>query len=97
MAASLLGGPWVAAILWRLFFCGKGFHRLLREVDGIGRKALALELGELERRGLVEKRMHKIKPLRVEYVLTPMGESLKPVVGAMYEWGLFAMRQLRSG
>jgi DNA-binding HxlR family transcriptional regulator len=91
ITAGLLRGRWTAPILWHLFWGGKSFYQLLREVEGITRPALAHELDEMERVGLVRKRVDRGGPPRVEYVLTGLGESLKPVLGVMYQWGLEAM------
>lgn len=97
LTAGLLRGRWTAVILWHLFWGEKRFYRLLREVCGITRRALAQELEELERHGIVQRRIRRPGPTSVVYALTPLGESLKIVVGAMYEWGLQARRCLPGG
>jgi len=91
LTAGLLRGRWTAPILWHLFWGGKGFYQLLRELDGISRQALAHELEDLEAIGLVARSTHRSGSVRVEYVLTLLGASLRPVVGVMYEWGLHAL------
>lgn len=91
ITAGLLRGRWTAPILWHLFWGGKSFYQLLRELAGITRLALAHELDGMERAGLVVRRTNRAGALRVEYALTGVGESLKPVVGVMYQWGLEAM------
>jgi DNA-binding HxlR family transcriptional regulator len=97
ITASVLRGRWTALILWHLFWGGKRFYQLLREVDGITRRALAHELEEMERCGVVQRRVRHFGPTKVEYSLTPLGESLKLVVGAMYQWGLHAMQHASVG
>jgi DNA-binding HxlR family transcriptional regulator len=92
LTAGLLKGRWSALILWHLFWGGKSFYQLLRELDGVSRPALARELEEMERHGVVRRRVLRLGSTRVEYVLTDLGESLKTVVGVMYEWGLYAQR-----
>ncbi len=94
MTAGLLRGRWTVPILWQLYWGGKSFHQLLRELDGCGSPALANALEKMQKNGLVERRFLSSGP-RVVHALTPLGESLKPVVGVMYEWGLKA--QLWSG
>ena len=94
ITASLLRGRWTALVVWHLFWGEKRFYQLLRETEGINRRALAHELEHLERLGLVERRVQHLGPAKVQYALTAMGESLKLVVGAMYEWGLLARRRL---
>jgi DNA-binding HxlR family transcriptional regulator len=93
ITAALLRGRWTAVVVWHLFWGGKRFYQLVREIEGIPRRALAHELEDLERVGIVERRVQHLGPAKVEYSLTRLGDSLKIVVGAMYEWGLVAMRQ----
>ena len=85
VTAALLRGRFTALVIWHLFWGGKRFYQLVGELPGVPRKALAHELEELERVDLVARGRG---PCKVEYQLTPRGESLKIVVGAMYEWGL---------
>jgi DNA-binding HxlR family transcriptional regulator len=92
LTAGFLRGRWTAPILWHLFWGGKSFYQLLRDLDGISRQALAHELEDMEAVGLVARRVHRSGSVRVEYVLTVLGESLRPVLAVMYEWGLHALR-----
>lgn len=94
ITAHLLRGRWTALVVWRLFWGDKRFYQLLREAEGITRRALAHELEQLERLGIVERRVRHLGPSKVQYGLTALGESLKLVVGAMYEWGLLARHRL---
>jgi DNA-binding HxlR family transcriptional regulator len=79
-------------VLWHLFFGPKRFYQLVRELEGVPRRALAHELEQLEQAGIVAREVRRFGPAKVEYGLTPLGQSLKIVVGAMYEWGLLARR-----
>ena len=90
ITANVLRGRWTAVVVWHLFWGEKRFYQLLRETHGIHRRALAHELEQLERLGIVTRRVRQAGPSKVQYGLTPLGESLKLVVGAMYEWGLLA-------
>lgn len=94
ITANLLRGRWTALVVWHLFWGEKRFYQLLRETEGINRRALAHELEQLERLGIVERRVRHLGPAKVQYGLTALGESLKLVVGAMYEWGLLARNRL---
>jgi DNA-binding HxlR family transcriptional regulator len=60
----------------------------MRGTSGISKKTLRRQLSELERHGLVHRRLRPGGRRRAEYSLTPFGETLKPVVGQIYEWGL---------
>jgi DNA-binding HxlR family transcriptional regulator len=58
----------------------------MRRMPGMTKKRLRRELEEMERQGLVRRTVSENR--KASYGLTPLGESLKPVVGGMYEWGL---------
>ena len=96
ITARVLKGRWTALVVWQLFWGEKRFYQLLRETDGIHRRALAHELEQLERLGIVVRHVRHAGSAKVQYGLTALGESLKLVVGAMYEWGLLARHRLPS-
>jgi DNA-binding HxlR family transcriptional regulator len=89
IAASVLRGRWAALILWNLFWGGKGFYELLGDTAGISRRELVEELEALEALGLLVHRRGRQGP-RLQYVLAPLGDALRPVLAAMHEWGLQA-------
>jgi DNA-binding HxlR family transcriptional regulator len=62
------------------------FAELKREIDGISGKVLSETLSDLEAQGLVHREVASEKPIRVEYSLTDVGESLRIVVDAIDEW-----------
>jgi DNA-binding HxlR family transcriptional regulator len=84
---DVLGG-FKALIVWHLFWGARPFCDLMRHTTGITKKALRWELADMERQGLVTKEVRPGGNRKAEYALTPRGESLKPIVAAMYEWGL---------
>jgi DNA-binding HxlR family transcriptional regulator len=88
VALAAIGDGYKAHLVWQLFWGARPFCRLMRRIPGITRKALRSRLGEMERAGLVTRRVVGEGLRRAEYSLTPLGESLKPIVGGMYEWGL---------
>ncbi len=85
---SVIGGRWKTLILYHLFQGVKRFSELQHAIDGISQKVLTQQLRELERDGVVHREVFAQVPPKVEYSLTPLGESLKPVIGAMCEWGM---------
>jgi DNA-binding HxlR family transcriptional regulator len=97
VALAILEGRWRPLIVWHLFWGARPFCDLLRAAEGITKKTLRHELAEMERHGLIRKDVRQGPLPKVEYVLTPFGETLKPLVGAMYEWGLCYMRNSRRG
>jgi DNA-binding HxlR family transcriptional regulator len=60
----------------------------MRLTTGISKKSLRQALVDMERHGIVRREVRRGATRRAEYALTPLGESLKLVVGTMYEWGL---------
>jgi DNA-binding HxlR family transcriptional regulator len=69
-------------------FLVKRFNELQRAVSGITQKMLTQQLREMESDGIVHREIYLQVPPKVEYSLTPLGESLKPIIDAMHEWGI---------
>lgn len=87
--ATLIGKKWHPVIVHRLLEHGpSGFNELKTNVDGISSKVLSDSLEDLEDKQLVDREIISEKPVRVQYSLTDHGESLKPVIYAMRDWGL---------
>ena len=92
---QVLDGPWKPLIVWQLFWDARPFCELMRRMPGITKKCLRRELEEMERTGLVCRTVRREGS--AAYALTLLGETLKPIVGGMYEWGLrFAGPALRA-
>ncbi len=85
---ELIGGRWKIVILWHLFQNIKRFSELQRALHGVTQKVLTQQLRDMERDGLVAWTVYAQVPPKVEYSLTPLGVSLKPVVEAMHQWGM---------
>jgi DNA-binding HxlR family transcriptional regulator len=87
--ATLVGKKWHPVIVHRLLVSGPlGFNALKEEVDGISSKVLSDSLDDLGEKRLVNREIVSDKPVRVEYSLTPTGESLEPVILSMLDWGM---------
>lgn len=87
--ATLIGKKWHPVIIHRLLEYGpSGFNELKENVDGISSKVLSDSLEDLGEKQLVSREIVSEKPVRVQYSLTKHGESLKPVIYAMQDWGL---------
>ena len=84
----VISGRWKTVILFHLFDGTKRFSELLRSMSGITQKMLTQQLREMEKDGVVRRRVYPQVPPKVEYSLTPLGHSLRPVVEAMCRWGL---------
>ncbi len=87
-ALGVLGAKWSLAVLARLTNGTHRFNELLRQIDGVSRRMLAATLRQLERDGLVERRVYARVPARVEYDLSPVGEHLLVALAPLAGWGL---------
>jgi DNA-binding HxlR family transcriptional regulator len=85
---EVIGGRWKVLILRELFPGVKRFGQLHRALHGITQKMLTQQLRELEEDGIIHREVYLQVPPKVEYSLTPLGESLKPIIDAMHEWGI---------
>mgnify|MGYP003396279787 CR=1 FL=1 len=85
---KVIGGRWKVLILRELFKGTRRFGELQRGVKGITQKMLTQQLRELEGDEIVHRQVYPQIPPKVEYSLTPLGESLKPVLWAMQKWGV---------
>lgn len=84
---ELIGGKWKPLILYYLFGGTLRFGELKRLLPHVTQRMLTRQLRELERDGLVRREVFKEVPPRVEYSLTELGSSLKPLIEAMDAWG----------
>jgi DNA-binding HxlR family transcriptional regulator len=82
-----IGGRWKVLILHELFNGTKRFGELHRGLHGITQKMLTQQLREMEHDGLIHREIYMQVPPKVEYSLTPLGETLRPVLDAMHLWG----------
>jgi DNA-binding HxlR family transcriptional regulator len=83
-----IGGKWKPIILFRISKGTNRFTRLLKEINGINRQMLSKQLKELEKSGILERKLFPEIPPRVEYSLTPFGKSLLSVIQSMHRWGI---------
>jgi len=84
---EIIGGKWKALILWHLSFKTLRFSQLQRRLQGVTQKMLTQQLRELERDGMLDRKVYAEVPPRVEYSLTAAGRSLQPILQQMCDWG----------
>ncbi|BAZ09465.1 putative transcriptional regulator [Calothrix sp. NIES-4071] len=89
---KVIGGRWKVLII-RELMAVKRFGELQRALPGITQKMLTQQLRELEDDGIVRRQVYPQIPPKVEYSLTPLGETLKPLLYAMHEWGVKYLQQ----
>ena len=85
-ALAVIGGKWKVLILYQLFDGTRRFSELRRNLPGVTQKMLTQQLREMEADGLLARKVYPQVPPKVEYSLTPLGQSLRPVVNAMCVW-----------
>src|SRR5580692_6795506 len=94
---AAIGGRWKMIILWHLYGGKLRFSELRRKMPRISQKMLTEQLRQLEGHGLVTRTVYAEVPPRVEYAATPLGESLRPVIAAMAEWGQMHGEKIMNG
>jgi len=87
-ALDVIGDSWTLLVLRDLFLDGpRRFQDLQESLAGASPNTLWARLKKLEAHGLIERRLYAEHPPRAEYVLTPAGRELGPVLRALREWG----------
>lgn len=85
--ASLIANKWKILILRDLLKGTKRYNELTRSVIGISAKVLTENLRELEKDGIILRKVYPVVPPKVEYSLTSKGYELKPILDLMKEFG----------
>lgn len=89
---EVIGGRWKILILYQLDGGPKRFSELKRSLPDVTQKMLTQQLRQMEADGLVRRKVYPQVPPKVEYSLTPRGQSLRPIVDAMCKWGQCARK-----
>ena len=84
---TLIGDKWKVLILRDLLPGTKRFGELKKSVGNVSQKVLTAQLRTMEESGLVNRKVYAEVPPRVEYSLTELGKSLKPILDSMRAWG----------
>lgn len=84
---TLIGDKWKVLILRDLLSGTKRFGELKKSIGNVSQKVLTAQLRAMEDSGLVSRRVYAEVPPKVEYSLTALGQSLKPILDAMWTWG----------
>ncbi len=85
---QLLGSKWKLLILRNLLARPWRFNELRRDLEGISQKVLTDSLRSLEEDGIITRSVYPEVPPRVEYAMSELGESMRPIIDAMAEFGL---------
>ena len=83
----LIGDKWKVLILRDLLQGTQRFGELKKSIGSVSQKVLTAKLRDMEENGLVHREVYAEVPPKVEYSLTELGQSLKPILDAMWKWG----------
>ncbi|MDR1753802.1 MAG: helix-turn-helix transcriptional regulator [Eubacterium sp.] len=92
-AIDMIGGKYKSLILWHLANATLRFGELKKLIPQATPKMLTQQLRELENDNLVIRKIYPIVPPKVEYSLSELGISIRPVLEAMYRWGAVYLEQ----
>ena len=84
---TLIGDKWKVLILRDLMPGTKRFGELKKSIGNVSQKVLTAQLRAMEESGLLTRTVYAEVPPRVEYTLTELGTSLKPILDALWNWG----------
>lgn len=84
---QLIGSKWKLLILWNLRMRPWRFNELRRDLEGVSQKVLTDSLRAMEDDGIITRTVYPEIPPKVEYALSPLGESMSPILDAMAQWG----------
>lgn len=86
-AIDLIGGKWKPMIIALLMTRPIRFNEMQRRLKGVTNRILSLQLNDLEQTGLVSRRVIPDNPPKVEYSLTELGATLRPLIAELERWG----------
>ncbi len=84
---QLIGNKWKLLILRNLLVRPWRFNELMKSLEGISQKVLTDSLRSMESDGIITRTVYPEVPPRVEYALSELGESMRPILDAMQAWG----------
>ena len=96
LIGEVLYGKWKVRLLWFINENHKRPSELQRKIPDASRRVLNIQLNELEKHGLITKKIYPVVPPKVEYSLTEFGKTLIPVIAALGQWADAHEERLRS-
>ena len=93
---QLIGNKWKMLILRNLFTRPWRFNEMQRSIPGISQKVLTDNLRALEADGIITRTVYPEVPPRVEYALSELGESMRPIIEALEAWGTGYQKMVRD-
>lgn len=96
-ALKVIGGKWKPVILYHVMQGKKRFGELRRLLPDASQKMLTQQLRELEQDGIIARHVYPEVPPKVEYALTALGRTLRPVMRELCKWGKAQAAKNRGG
>ncbi len=84
---QVIGSKWKLLIMRNLLVRPWRFNELQKNLEGISQKVLTDSLRSMEADGIITRTVYPEVPPRVEYALSPLGETMRPILDAMQAWG----------
>ncbi len=95
VAVNLISGKWKLFILYGLRDGAKRYSELRRICEGVTEKMLTNQLRELEKDGLIRRKVYPQVPPKVEYSFTEIGERLSFMFDPLYDWGKAYIKEVK--
>jgi DNA-binding HxlR family transcriptional regulator len=93
---DIICNKWSALVICCLAYGTKRYNQLQKQIEGISQKMLTQTLRNLERHGLVERKVYPAVPPRVEYSLTSLGETLIEPLSSLADWADLHISEIRE-
>ena len=95
-AVQIIGSKWKLLILRNLLQRSWRFNELKKSIEGISKKVLTDSLRSMEADGIIIRTVYTGSPVKVEYSLSELGESMRPIIMAMESWGISYKSQIEK-
>ncbi len=96
LTLSLIGSKWKVLIVRELMGGSRRFGEIKKSMSNISQKVLTTHLREMEKSGLLTRKIYAEVPPRVEYTLTNIGYSLKPILDSLAIWGVDYYKKMNA-
>jgi DNA-binding HxlR family transcriptional regulator len=93
---ALIGNKWKLLIMRNLLERPYRFNELKKSLEGVSQKVLTDSLRSMEADGIITRTVYPEVPPRVEYALSDLGESMRPILESMKQFGLEYQEQVRN-
>lgn len=93
---TLIGNKWKIFILQRLLERPWRFNELQKDIPGISQRVLTDNLRSMEEDGIVTRTVYPEVPVRAEYALSELSDTMRPIIDSLFDWGTMYQSLVRS-